>query len=259
LDATLKIEYFDDEMIDVDAVNPNEADLIPWRSEDNGNTWEGQFVPAQISRDLAANWVQQTGIPAFSRWTLSDWETEPLPITLIDFQANEDDGAVYLNWTTASEINNDYFTVERSSDAVEFTAILRQNGAGNSATILNYTDIDLEPLSGVSYYRLKQTDFDGTESFSNAIAVNIKTDFSDLGIHRVNSDVINLSWELDTQERFKIDLFDARGRHMVSETKTISTGSSQSLLNHGELPPGIYIIRAVGNKGNVFVRKIHLN
>jgi hypothetical protein len=259
LDATLKIEYFDDEMIDVDAVNPNEADLIPWRSEDNGNTWEGQFVPAQISRDLAANWVQQTGIPAFSRWTLSDWETEPLPITLIDFQANEDDGAVYLNWTTASEINNDYFTVERSSDAIEFTDILRQNGAGNSATILNYTDIDLEPLRGVSYYRLKQTDFDGTESFSNAIAVNIKTDYSDLGIHRVNSDVINLSWELDTQERFKIDLFDARGRHMVSETKTISTGSSQSLLNHGELPPGIYIIRAVGNKGNVFVRKIHLN
>ncbi len=81
---------------------------------------------------------------------------------------------VDLHWQTASEVNNDYFTVERSTNGEEFEPILKQNGAGNSSSIINYYDTDNHPLNGVSYYRLKQTDFDGKVSYSGIVSVNRK-------------------------------------------------------------------------------------
>ena len=83
---------------------------------------------------------------------------------------------VILNWTTASELNNDYFTIERSKDAVEFQPIKFVEGAGNSNSILNYEIIDVNPFLGTSYYRLKQTDFNGKYSFSNIVSVNAGSD-----------------------------------------------------------------------------------
>ncbi|NRA10572.1 MAG: hypothetical protein HRT57_01295 [Crocinitomicaceae bacterium] len=75
---------------------------------------------------------------------------------LIHFSAKYDAvNTVQLNWSTASEINNDLFTVERSKD-----------GAGNANSTLTYYDLDRNPLNGISYYRLKQTDFDGSISSS---------------------------------------------------------------------------------------------
>lgn len=97
---------------------------------------------------------------------------EILPIELLSFTAELKSKVVYLNWETATEINNDYYTVERSKDARNWEKVLNKPGAGNSNVILSYDDIDLYPLSGVSYYRLKQTDFDGKTSYSNIEAVN---------------------------------------------------------------------------------------
>jgi len=76
-----------------------------------------------------------------------------------------------LDWRTASEINNDYFTIERSVDGVNFEIIDIINGAGNSNNILHYETIDSNPLEGVSYYRLKQTDYDGQFEYSSIVSV----------------------------------------------------------------------------------------
>lgn len=95
----------------------------------------------------------------------------PLPIILLSFEATARNRDVKLSWSTATEINNDYFTVERSSDAINFYAILMKDGAGTSALLHNYEDFDLHPLPGISYYRLKQTDFDGKFAYSDIISV----------------------------------------------------------------------------------------
>ena len=79
-----------------------------------------------------------------------------LPVELISFTTSTIDGHVQLNWVTQSEINNDYFTVERSVDGINFTPISKVNGAGNSSERLNYSTFDNTPLNGTSYYRLKQ-------------------------------------------------------------------------------------------------------
>jgi hypothetical protein len=103
-----------------------------------------------------------------------------LPITLLSFTGKSLTNTTnLLEWTTSTEINNDYFTLERSSDAQSFSAIGIVNGAGNSNISLNYNFIDDAPLKGINYYRLKQTDFDGVFSYSNSIALtNNNTDYS---------------------------------------------------------------------------------
>lgn len=89
-----------------------------------------------------------------------------LPIELIDFKATANLESVDLTWSTATEKNNDYFTIERSKDGLEFEPIHVQGGQGNSTTVFHYKTMDYSPLYGRSYYRLKQTDYDGRSSYS---------------------------------------------------------------------------------------------
>lgn len=101
--------------------------------------------------------------------------TGVLPVELISFNAIADDNVVGINWSTASQLNNDYFTIERSSNGEKFTELLKVDGAGTSVQQIDYFEQDLSPLPGTSYYRLKQTDFDGTSSYSQSVAVKRNT------------------------------------------------------------------------------------
>lgn len=105
----------------------------------------------------------------------------PLPIELLYFHAEEAGQTVVLNWATATEINNDYFAVQRAGKDLEFKTILTQVGAGISNTTNFYTDVDKNPLEGTSYYRLKQVDYDGNFTYSDPVSVyfepEIRKDF----------------------------------------------------------------------------------
>ena len=90
-----------------------------------------------------------------------------LPVKLMYFNAKMADQGVNFEWATAAEINNEYFTIEKSTDGERFEPLLKKPGAGNSTSNLYYTATDLNPHSGFSYYRLKQTDYDGKFTYSN--------------------------------------------------------------------------------------------
>ena len=99
----------------------------------------------------------------------------PLPVELLFFQVElRADQQVSVAWQTASEVNNAYFTVERSSDAKSWEMLTTINGAGNSAITRNYATIDETPYTGTSYYRLKQTDLDGQIVYSSIRSVRNK-------------------------------------------------------------------------------------
>jgi hypothetical protein len=98
--------------------------------------------------------------------------TPPLPITLLDFMAVKNGTEVNINWQTETEINNDYFIVEKSKNGIDFIGSESIKGAGNSQSTLNYQTTDHSPYNGISYYRLKQVDYDGTVSYSKIVAVN---------------------------------------------------------------------------------------
>ncbi len=107
-------------------------------------------------------------------FTFSFNDPAAFPVELIDFTASVVNEKVILKWITASEINNDYFTIEKSKNGKDWIRVEEVKGNGNSTTNRYYSCFDHDPFSGVSFYRLKQTDFDGTFKYSPAVAVNFK-------------------------------------------------------------------------------------
>jgi hypothetical protein len=150
----------------------------------------------------------------FSTWTASS-NTSPLPITLLNFKAFLREQQVELKWNTASEINNDFFTIERSSNAVDFTPIGRIDGAGTSGLTNEYTFYDPAPLRGISYYRLQQSDFDGTIESLRIVSVY----FPDENLReKVTLDIWPnpnrgvFSVQLNHNEALPYRIFDLQGR-----------------------------------------------
>lgn len=129
-----------------------------------------------------SNTVALTGGDNFGDLYAMDDTLERLPIVLISFEARAVDGKVELKWTTGREQNNSFFTVERSTNGIDFEPVLFVSGAGDSNTLISYTATDVDPKERLMYYRLKQTDFNGTFSYSELVSVfsavsNIKPDF----------------------------------------------------------------------------------
>ena len=98
--------------------------------------------------------------------------TSPLPVGLLSFSAEQDNHAVKLSWATATEQNNDHFTIERSADALTYESVGTIGGAGTSSLGHNYDFEDQHPAEGMNYYRLKQTDYDGHSKYYNVITAN---------------------------------------------------------------------------------------
>ncbi|MEM6641857.1 MAG: DUF2341 domain-containing protein [Bacteroidota bacterium] len=124
---------------------------------------------------VSQNQVSWRNLTSFSSGTAGVQDGGmPLPVELYFFEAMPtEDGDVQVNWATATETNNDFFTLERSFDGENFVEVATIEGAGNSSDLLNYTFLDKQPYVGISYYRLKQTDFDGSFTLSYVVTVNM--------------------------------------------------------------------------------------
>lgn len=101
-------------------------------------------------------------------------ESHPLPVHLLSFDGRAGADAVHLSWTVASEVNNDYFAIERSPDMVTWTVVHTQPGSGNSNQVRTCRGQDASPENGLMYYRLSQTDFDGTREVFDPIAIEFR-------------------------------------------------------------------------------------
>ena len=169
--------------------------------------------------------------------------TAILPITLINFKGQQlQNNTNLLEWSTSSEINNDFFNIERSINAKEFYSIGEVNGAGNSNNLIRYKFTDNSPNSGRNYYRLKQIDFNGEYSYSKAIALNNKMNNTNIFVAN-NVLQINLNSEISNSS---IQIIDAVGRIVYS--KDIN---SNIKINTTNFTTGIYIIKLSSPEGNV--------
>jgi subtilisin-like proprotein convertase family protein len=168
-----------------------------------------------------------------------------LPIGLVSFDATAiNNNAVRLNWETSSEQNNDYFTVERSlngADGWEQLAIV--DGAGNSETLKTYASIDNMALSGVSYYRLKQTDYDGSIRIHEMESVYIDiAGVGDLVIFpNPATDLVTLKGDLVSLSTFK--LLNAIGQDVRVNVTSYKQGDGTLVLDISTLRSGVYLIQ----------------
>jgi len=173
-----------------------------------------------------------------------------MPVSMISFTGNLIDEAVHLNWTTATEINNHKFIIERSSDMLTWNAIGEVDGAGNSSAVLNYQYIDYAPLKGNSYYRLRQIDYNGMFAYTNSVVIQTITQSTNISIApNPFDDVIAIQSNIIGE--INISIFDVLGRLMYQSMET----SNGLLKIQPALPAGTYII-SIGTDSFVEQHKI---
>jgi len=120
-----------------------------------------------------AVWNAEGGAAILQSNTSCAFDPTVLPIELLHFSAKAIGSQVLLNWSTATELNNDYFTIERSVNGINWEVVDMVNGQGTTTQQSNYELLDTRPFTGISYYRLKQTDYDGDYSYSSLAAVTV--------------------------------------------------------------------------------------
>lgn len=171
-----------------------------------------------------------------------------LPIELTSFVAACDKKQVNIKWEVATQTNNDFFTIERAVDGKNFENIGTIKGAGNSSQTMNYTFVDTDPVAETTYYRLKQTDYNGkSEIFSplyvtcdDAVGFSVKAN-----LNQINDEIIYLTVNGAKNENVLITLTDIIGRQVYSK---IISGNSDSylttLIPEQKLTNGMYLIFA---------------
>ena len=197
-----------------------------------------------VSATSTAGTITSTTVSSFSPFTFGTEGTlNPLPVSLASYNVAKEGNTVKMSWTTATEINNDYFTVERSSNGQEFTALERVKGHGNSNALLSYEYTDIHPLPGTSYYRLKQTDFNGKFEIFNTKPVN-------LGIANIESlspnpfsDHFVVNYTLDEDADISIQLYNMQGVMVADDRQRGTKGANTYRYEGGNaLKPGNYIL-----------------
>lgn len=166
-----------------------------------------------------------------------------LPVELISFNAIKEEEHVVVSWKTASEFNNDYFTIERSKDALNFTPIGVKYSIGNSNRLNEYSFIDYEPLDGVSYYRLKQTDYDGTFSYSRTVMVIFdKNNTQQFSIYpNPANEIVTISMT-GKPVSGNITITDVSGKNIIQQVINKSDGIQTIELDVSNLAKGIYLV-----------------
>ena len=180
----------------------------------------------------------------------------PLPVELISFEGVYIEDKVKLSWSTETEINNDYFTLERSSDGLIFTEIAQIPGNGSKERQSDYNYIDRNPVQPTSYYRLVQTDFDGRFEIFPAIAVPVTP--SSLKVYPTSVQlgghiIINTPVFEYPGTRLKVSIFDTSGR-LVIEKEVIN--GDEALVNLASIQsPGVYMV----NVNGLYASRIQIN
>ncbi len=214
------------------------SSILPW-------SLLGTHAPG--TGTIASPVATRTGL-GFTQQVTLGWGYNALPIELIVFDAKLDGKTVRLTWSTAAEINNEYFSLERSEDGKNFEEIGQVRGSGNTTTRRDYSFVDDAPLSGESYYRLKQTDYDGKYEIFDPKHVVIKQTILDESKITVwpnpFEDHFDLDIESDQRGVLSVSLLGMDGRTIRSETIIMTaTGTRWSFTDGNNLLTGTYILR----------------
>lgn len=183
------------------------------------------------------------------RFTIAtiDRTQTPLPISLISFTALAvNRNAVSLSWQTSSETNNDFFTVEKSTDGESWEIVGELSGAGQSSQILSYALIDVNPFVGNSYYRLKQTDYDQNFSYSKVVSVYFDNKQSLLTIYpNPTTNILIIEGSLEALASIRI--YDLVGRELTQSIRAMQATEENAQFDFVGLPSGCYILTADSN------------
>jgi hypothetical protein len=157
----------------------------------------------------------------------------------VNFGAISDGKKVIVSWNKTIESTFDSYTIERSQDGVNFAAVMVVKGAGKMSNLIDYTDIDYTPFSGISYYRLKQTSISGESYFSETVIVNYEVTKDGLIVPCTNTIPDEAEIKEVENKQILVVLKNFKGEefiskiHITSDAKNLLIKDSNSALNKG--------------------------
>jgi hypothetical protein len=256
--AFVKLYFTQDELYSLMAVAPaiSSASDLAVTKVSNMETWSDPkyFMDPilTVNDPFPGIYSLQVGVSEFSEFFIHGKSGQgPLPIELVSFEAGCKNGSAILTWATATESNNQYFTIERTTDMVTWTEAARVEGAGNSNHLLNYSAVDEFSTGDMVYYRLKQTDYDGKSSTSPAVPVNCQGS-QKLEVNAYPNpcrDELLVSFSNEISKSANVMMYDASAKVIMA--KVLSDTEIErgvTVLNVSEVIPGVYTVEFISGK-----------
>ncbi len=238
--------YNDNDAYQASNITLNENDLALYNRSDNTvTTWSNTLAAQNTTANTLTATAQST------EFILGATGGVALPVDLLTFTAHtEDNVTVDLGWQTASEVNNDYFTVERSTDGRNWHEVAQVDGKGNSRTVQSYNSKDLQPHQGVNYYRLKQTDHDGKFKYADIVPVNIGEAPAMSIYPNPTRDILVVSG--DEFDISNLQVMNSIGQSVTDQVQLKKLGLGKTMVDLSELSSGLYLIRSKTHTSKVY-------
>ena len=186
-------------------------------------------------------WNAKTPLKDYSINNFTFNGTVALPIELLSFSGKVEKLTTRLFFSTATEVDNDYFSIERSTNSRDFSEIGQVKGAGTSYVPQAYTYTDANPLPGKNYYRLRQVDFDGRFSYSPVITATFGEAHQMTLAPLPATQTLNIQFQTPSNEGGSWQVFDMSGRRLLSGE--ILAETVEQPVNIAKLPVGAYVLR----------------
>ena len=220
-------------------------------SEKDGNAFGAQFITGTASTQTSPFTISGDAKTfGVTEIVLRMATSTALPVTLIDFAAQKKQNDVELKWSTASEINSDYFTIERSTDGENFIHVANVEGNGNSNQITEYAYLDKSAPQGTVFYKLKQTDYDGTTVAFDVQTVHMEEQMASRSVFPnpcAECNYVDITG--DPKSVKEVSITDNLGNAVLNEVYvTYAPGSTMRINFTKALSAGMYTIRVNTNE-----------
>ncbi len=246
--------------VDVLSQGSWDLDVMPAITGNQGNAWlqatvslaayAGEVINIRFRGITGSNWSSDVAIDDFGIYDTGS----PLPVSWLSFSGTHEGGHNLLEWQTASELQNKGFFIERSVDGMAYATIGFVEGAGNSTEIRHYTYRDNDVHQQVYYYRLRQMDFDGRQSYSNVIVIRSGRGNGSYFVYpTLVTDVINVVTE--SQERVYVRLFDVTGKTVLDREYSADGHLLRIPVADAGIAPGFYML-VIDPGGQPFTTKL---
>jgi len=244
----------------------NEDNLVPIKFDDIGDVaadTSGLTKGVDYDVDTAEDSIYFLNLSNFCEVTAGvDEDIVILPVELLFFRGSSDEGIVNLEWATATEIDNDFFEIQRSETGEKFEVVGIVDGSGNSDELIEYKFTDVRPLSGNNFYRLKQVDFDGAFEYSDIIRVENELEGIEFTVNIYPNPTEKREFNLDIttpnlNAPITIEVLDAFGKVKANQSVVLdkASGVIQFILPESTTN-GLYIVRVLQNERLVLEKLI---
>jgi Leucine-rich repeat (LRR) protein len=184
---------------------------------------------------------------------------QALPIKLLSFTATKNGNKNLLQWTTAQEINSNYFSVERSNDDVSFNSLGNVTAKGNAIAATGYSFTDNKPNNGENYYRLRMVNKDGSFTYSEIRTINDAVSFAVNVYPNPVKGELTLNFSSAVATNAQIEIINEEGKIMLSKEVNIAEGASAQSINVAVLSGGTYYLKCVSSEGESEVRFVKVD